>query len=184
MRQPFQKCQSDSPRAARGVSLIITLIMLVVIGLTASAVMRGSISSERVVNNMRSEALAQQYAEAALEYCEAQMNLPTASRVAGLQDGALTTVAVGGATVWDNVASWKGGAAKAVAVPLARLASVDSSFTPKAPECLVERQTLADGSLATVVTARGFSPGYTNDSTTGVTKSGSVVWLQSMLALN
>jgi hypothetical protein len=35
-----------------------------------------------------------------------------------------------------------------------------------------------------VVTARGFSPGYTADATSGVTTAGSVVWLQSMLALN
>jgi hypothetical protein len=52
------------------------------------------------------------------------------------------------------------------------------------PECVVERQGLADGSLAYVITARGFSPGYTADGVSGVTTAGSVVWLQSLVLLD
>lgn len=184
MQHRFPVSSSPALSAERGVSLIITLIMLVIIGLTASAAMRGAISSERVVNNMRAEALAQQYAEAGLEYCESQMNLPSAGRIPALADASLTTVAVGGATKWSVSGTWVGGAASQVVVPLARIESVDSSFTPRQPECFVEYQTLADTRTAVLVTARGFSPDYTADATTGRTLSGSVVWLQSMLALN
>ena len=49
---------------------------------------------------------------------------------------------------------------------------------------MVERQGLADGSLAYVITARGFSPGYAADAVSGVTTAGSVVWLQSTVLLN
>jgi hypothetical protein len=43
---------------------------------------------------------------------------------------------------------------------------------------------MADANVAYVITARGFSPGYTADAVTGRTLSGSVVWLQSMVSLN
>ena len=49
-----------------GVSLIIVLIMLVIIGLTSAAAMRNATSGEKVTNNIRLQNLAQQYAEAAL----------------------------------------------------------------------------------------------------------------------
>jgi type IV pilus assembly protein PilX len=168
----------------RGVSLIITMIMLVIIGLTASAAMRGSISSERVVNNMRAEALAQQYAEAGLAYCESQLNLPTASRIAALQDASLTTVAVGGTPTWQSAGTWVGGASSQIVVPITRVQSVDSSFTPRPPECFVELQLLPDTKTAILITARGFSPDYSADAGSGRTLTGSVVWLQSLLALN
>jgi type IV pilus assembly protein PilX len=167
----------------RGVSLIITLIMLVIIGLTASAAMRGTISSERVVNNMRSEALAQQYAEAALGYCEDQMNLASASRITALQDANLTVVT--GTPSWQITATWVGGAVTRIEVPQARLQSVDSSFVPSVrPQCHVQLQTLPDTRTAVLITSRGFSPDYTANATSGRTLTGSVVWLQSMLALN
>ena len=104
-----------------------------------------------------------------------------------LADANIVTVAVGGATVWGNGASWLGGvgaAASMTNLPESQIKSSDSSFAPsKLPQCMAERQTLADGTFAHVVTARGFSPDYTADSTTGVTTNGSVVWLQSTLLL-
>ncbi len=184
MQHRFSNAFSSAAGSQRGVSLIITLIMLVIIGLTASAAMRGSISSERVVNNMRAEALAQQYAEAALRYCETQMNLPSAARIPQLADASLTTVAVGGSPTWQVSGTWVGGGASQITVPDTWIESVDSSFTPPAPECFVEFQLLPDTRTAVLVTARGFSPDHTADATTGRTLSGSVVWLQSMLALN
>lgn len=166
-----------------GISLIITLIMLVVIGLTASAAMRGAISSERIVNNMRSESVAQQYAEAALKYCEEEMEKPSVSRIPELQDANLTTIT--GVPLWQAPDTWHGGTAKRIVLPVGRIKSVDSSYVPSAlPQCFVEREILPDASTAMVVTGRGFSPDYTADAATGKTKSGSVVWLQSMLALN
>jgi Tfp pilus assembly protein PilX len=68
------------PHSQRGVTLIIALIMVIIIGLTSAAAMRGATSSEKVVNNIRMQNLAQQYAEAALRYCESQLLLADGSR--------------------------------------------------------------------------------------------------------
>jgi type IV pilus assembly protein PilX len=176
--------QHSRRQAQRGVSLIITLIMLVIIGLTAAAAMRSAVSSEKVINNMRAEALAQQYAEVALRYCEQQMELASAGRPASLQDTAITTTAAGATPTWQLTTTWTGGATKMTTIPEAQIKSGDSSFVPtSAPQCFVERQTLADGSNAVVVTARGFSPDYQADGN-GNTVAGSVVWLQSTSAFN
>lgn len=159
--------------------------MLVVIGLTAAASMRGAISSEKVVNNLRLEALAQQYAEMALKYCESQIALDSADRVAALRDDALTpTVAISAAS-WQQTTTWLT-AGNAAVVPSALVSNAaDSSFVPpRLPECLVDRVSLASGAVSYVVTARGFSPGYAADATTGRTTSGAVVWLQSIVATN
>lgn len=169
----------------KGVALIIVLIMMVIIGLTASASMRGAATSEKMVNNMRSEMVAQQYAEAALVFCETEMNKASASRVSALQDSKITTVAVAGTALWSSTSTWVGGATKKYDIPVTKLKSTDSSVTSvPSPQCVVERQTLPDAKTAVIITARGFSPDYTSDSTTGATTAGSVVWLQSYLALN
>jgi len=174
-----------------GVSLIIVLIMLVIIGLTSAAAMRNATSGEKVSNNIRLQNLAQQYAEAALRYCEAEMLKVDADRVATLAEAKITTTVLGtadAATGWGQAASWTGAGgitATKTTLPEGRVKSQDSSFRPsRLPECVVERQGLADGSLAYVITARGFSPGYTADAVSGVTTAGSVVWLQSTVLLD
>lgn len=180
-----------APRAQAGVSLIIVLIMLVIIGLTSAAAMRNATSGEKLTNNIRLQNLAQQYAEAALRYCEAEMIKADADRVATLAEANISTTPVGtadAATGWGQAASWTGAggiAATKTTLPEAWVRSQDSSFRPsRLPECVVERQGLADGSLAYVITARGFSPGYTADGVSGVTTAGSVVWLQSLVLLD
>lgn len=183
-------------RDQSGVSLIIVMIMVVIIGLTSAAAIRSATSGEKLTNNIRMQNLAQQYAEAGLRYCEAQLSLANAdpARVATLKDAQIpvTAYVVGQPTFqtaphWENVLTWTGvGGASATRtnVPQANLKSVDSSITPSTlPQCAVERQGLppAGATNALVITARGFSPDYTADAITGVTKTGSVVWLQSVL---
>ena len=76
--------------AQNGVSLIIVLIMLAVIALMSAATLRNASSNERVSNNFRMQVLAQQYAEAALRYCEAQLTLADTSRVDALREANLS----------------------------------------------------------------------------------------------
>ncbi len=176
-----------------GVSLIIVLIMLVVIGLTSAAAIRNATSGEKVTNNIRLQNLAQQYAEAALRYCEAELikpddvAAPTGRLGTPLVEANIITVAAGAATGWEQTASWigtGGASASKTTLPQLQIKSSDSSFKPsKLPECVAEKQTMADGNLAYVITARGFSPDYTFDTTTGKTTGGSVVWLQSTVNL-
>lgn len=174
-----------------GVSLIIVLVMLVVIGMTSAAAIRNATSGEQATNNIRLQNLAQQYADAALRYCETELAKADVDRVASLSEVTLSDTPSGAAdaaTGWGQAASWTGGggiAASRTVVPEARVKSQDSAFRPaRLPECVVERQVLADGNRAYVVTARGFSPGYVADPATGATVAGSVVWLQSIVLLN
>ena len=177
----------------KGISLIIVLLLMVVIGLTAASAMRGATSSQRVTNNVRMDVVAQQYAEAALRYCEAQLQLADAARVNSLKVAVIPTVdmTVTGTTgAWQNTNSWTGGvnaggaAATRTSLGASLYSSASSSYLPaKAPECVVESQTLGSPTFTvTVVTARGFSPDYRAD-VNGNTVNGAVVWLQSILNL-
>jgi Tfp pilus assembly protein PilX len=181
-------------RSQTGVSLIIVLIMLVIIGLTSAAAIRNATSGEKVTNNIRLQNLAQQYAEAALRYCEAEMQKDPAvapaagGRVASLVNANIITVPVGGQTGWEQPVTWIGvGGASASMTVLsdAQVKSVDSAFKPsRLPECVVEKQQLADlVNYSYVITARGFSTDYASDAATGKTTNGSVVWLQSTILL-
>lgn len=197
----FTASASTTPQ--KGISLIIVLLLLVVIGLTAASAMRGATSSQQVTNNVRMDIVAQQYAEAALRYCESQLQIPDSNvaplpvRVNSLRAAVIPVVdmtidppPLGGA--WEDRVSWTGavnaGAAAATRTVLdaSQYSSAISSYLPaKAPECVVEIQTLGIAPATftvTVVTARGFSPDYRADNA-GDTISGSVVWLQSILNL-
>jgi type IV pilus assembly protein PilX len=183
----------------KGISLIIVLILLVVIGLTAASAMRGATSSQRVTNNVRMDVVAQQYAEAALRYCEAQLQIPDGNvaplpvRVNSLRAAVIPAVDMtiaGAAGAWENTVSWTGAvnaggaAATRTALNASQYSSASSSYLPaKAPECVAETQTLGSPTFTvTVVTARGFSPDYQADGA-GNTTHGAVVWLQSILNL-
>lgn len=184
---------------SRGVSLVIVLIMMVIIGLTAASAMRNATSNERATNNQRLDNVAQQYAEVALRYCEGQLQLQSAQRVATLRDGVIPTVPLGptATAAWEMPSTWTGvpGANAADAsvtrtsVPAPYLSSGNASWipvagSPQVPECVVEIQSLPAPSTLTytLVTARGFSPDYSRGGN-GQTTSGAVVWLQSILNL-
>lgn len=188
------RCKPVLTSHQKGISLIVVLMLIVVIGLMAAASMRSATSSQRVTNNVRMDNMAQQYAESALRYCEAQLQIPEANvaplptRVNSLRAAAIPAIdmtltnAVG---AWENPVSWTGdvtaGAAAATRTALTD-AQYGTSATPaRAPECVVETQTLGSPAFTvTVVTARGFSSDYRADAN-GKTTRGAVVWLQSIL---
>jgi len=178
-----------SLRRQNGISLIIVMIMVVIIGLTSAAAIRNATSGERATNNIRLQNLAQQYAEAALRYCEAQVMKPDADRVATLKEAAILPAipVYAAASLWDQTVTWTGSggaSASRTSLPQSQIKSSASSVTPTTmPQCVAERQKMAGGEVVYVVTARGFSPGYTANSSTGATTNGSVVWLQSTLLL-
>jgi Tfp pilus assembly protein PilX len=163
-----------------GASLIIVLILLGVIALTSAATLRNASSNERVSNNFRMHVLAQQYAEAALRYCEMQLTQADGSRVATLKESNLVDNSAPPA--WRQRAAWTGSgsaAASRTTVPEAFVVSSSSAFKPsQLPECVVEKKAV-DGGNVYVITARGFSSDYMADGR-GFTVSGSVVWLQTL----
>jgi Tfp pilus assembly protein PilX len=176
----------------RGASLIIVLVLLVVIGLTSAASLRNASSNERVSHNFRMHWLAEQYAEAALRYCQSQLLLADEQRVSSLQEAALLPINAG-APGWANPQTWSGSGgafASLTSVAQSFIESSDSAFVPqRLPQCVVERQALpllqngvSVGSADVyVITARGFSPDY-RESLPGA-RSGAVVWLQSRLSV-
>ena len=177
---------------SQGASLIIVLVMLVVIGLTSAASLRNASSNERVSHNFRMHWLAEQYAEAALRYCQSQLLLADAQRVSSLQEAAQMPINAS-APGWANPQTWSGSGgafASLTSVAQAFVESSDSAFVPqRLPQCVVERQALpllqngvSVGSADVyVITARGFSPDY-RESLPGA-RSGAVVWLQCRLSV-
>ncbi|MCO5975945.1 pilus assembly PilX family protein [Ideonella oryzae] len=175
-------------RVQRGVVLIVALVMLAIIALMSVSVMRASLASDLIVNNVRAQSLAQQSAELALRYCERQANADVQSGRAAFILPALDDddgdPANGRPTRWNTFSNWFGGSAVAVTVPDAVVVSVDSPVKPPNPQCLPEYTVLNDGTTTIVlITARGFSPDHRQD-VIGRTLAGSVVWLQSMLRFN
>lgn len=188
-----------------GVSLIIVLIMVLIIGLTSAAAIRSATSSEKVTLAIRSEKLTQQYADAALKYCESELALADTdpNRDASLKEAmidATTAAAVGaGQEAWEQAGSWNsanagaGLASSLTTIGVSYFKSTDSSYFPSStylPQCLVEKVNYpvipatvpATTKTGYMVTARGFSPDYKakND---GTTDYGSVVWVQSLIFL-
>lgn len=159
---------------------MVALVMLVVISLMAVSAMRGALTADLVAGNARSQALAEQAAEVALRYCERQVQ----ANATGFTIQAAPATA--GTTNWNTFTKWFGSGTRVSVSPTAAiLASTNSSFiASKAPECMAENAVLADGTAVILVTARGFSPDYSEDSSTGRATGGAVVWLQSTLFTN
>ena len=155
---------------ARGMTLIIAMVMLVVIGLASVAMMRNALGSDQGATGTRSQAQALQYAQAALRWCEMRW-----------QAGAATPAVLPAASTphWSDPAAWRGPGAAAQALSAADLGSgAGSRFPAVAPRCLAEERALTDGT-AIVTTARGQSLDYSEDAR-GHVLSGSAVWVQSI----
>lgn len=174
--------------AQRGAVLIVALVMLMVIALMSVSVLRGSLTSDLIANDMRAQSLAQQSAELALRYCERRAAADIEAGAAGFVLPALDDddgdASNGRPVRWNTFSNWFGGGLAAVSLPDAVLLSAESPVRPPSPQCLAEYAYLDDGSTqAVLVTARGFSPDYRQD-TVGRTTAGAAVWLQSVLKFN
>lgn len=166
-------------RRQRGVTLIIAMIVLIVIGLTSAAVMRGALVSDQVANNTRSQTLASEAADVALRYCERQLS--AAGCAAGV--ACLAAPVAGAQAAWEKADTWYANSKTGASVNVVPAAVVNSAgikttlfSNDTLPQCVVELSPL--GATTYVVTARGFSPDHQMDAN-GHTKSGSSVWVQS-----
>ena len=152
---------------ARGISLIIAMLMLVIIGIMSVAVMRSVTSTDQVSTANRVQTQANQAAQMALRFCENQ--LVSQTRV--------STVPTQVPPAWTVKANWTtGGTNMAYTLQPSDIQGGDVNFPAVPPQCLNE-VSAKDPSVYTV-TARGFSADYTHDANFA-TVTGSVVWLQS-----
>jgi len=175
----------ERPRSDNGIALVVVLVLLVVMGLAASVAMRGAITHEKVINNIRLEASAQAHAEIALRFCEGQLLLGPANREAALQNAENLPALPAGGQRWTDFQAWA--AARRGFSATAALHRLDPNLVAgaPAPECLVERMALNPGNdKVWVVTARGFSHDYREDVADSRILSGSVVWLQSFIHID
>lgn len=167
-------------RQQSGVVLIVALVMLVIIGLASAAIMRNALTGDTVSDNIRRQAHALQAAQAALRYCEGEVQRAPAAN-------ALPAPAAGvDAEDWRTFSNWlkqfpTEGAPKVVPAAFLTAGDTNRNIPKKLPQCMAQFRTLGSGQVI-VVTARGFSENYEAD-TSGRTQAGAVVWLQSIIQL-
>ena len=152
-------------KSQHGVVLIIALIVLVVISLLAVTSIRNASSTISVSGNVRTTELATQAAEIALQHCERSV-LQILTDNAGNTDDYVTTFTDDDIlseatppnwqkpTMWDDTSS-----NKVYPLPLIMVNQTGMVTTYKrAPECMVERMTLAT-TVAKAVPAVPAGPG-------------------------
>ncbi|MET0382541.1 MAG: hypothetical protein ABW032_03875 [Burkholderiaceae bacterium] len=157
----------------RGLSLIIAMLMLAVIGIASATVMRNATSADHVAMNNRLLTQANQYAQVALRFCEGQLLLPAAARQ-------VTPLAPQTPAAWTIPSGWTGVGPGTAHTLTAH--DISSPVLPRvAPQCLIEGTALAN---VYTVTARGFSPDFRAEPATSATRSGSAVWMQSIVLID
>ena len=181
-------------RAERGVVLVLTLILLVVISLLSVTTMRNVGSAEITASNVRTTELATQSAEIALRHCEASVlkHMTLAAGAASTYQTTFTSANVLPARDpprWQDQTNWDGSSNAVFVVPLNLLNQADMAITTyKRPaECMVEQLPVVPGDDPVsffVITARGFGPEV--PAVVGPVRprpAGSEVWLQSVIKL-
>lgn len=133
----------------RGVILIISLVMLIVVSLLALSSMHNAVSSEAVAGNARTTVLASQAAEIVLRHCEASVlkiktrangdttssdaNYSTTFVAANIQPAKTTPQ-------WTSPATWDSSSSAIFVAPLSLVNQTDLPMTTykRPPECMVE----------------------------------------------
>lgn len=172
-----------------GVLLVVVLIMLAVLSILASVSIRGASSSEQVANQARLKNLAQQAAEAALRFCETQVQANAIDNTKGFAPQAAP---VGAPLVysWQTMGNWDDiDSATNPFVATGNLKVVNftasgdtgsATYFKRSPECMSQYMTVANTKLF-VTTARGFGPDV--GAKDGKAPIGTEVWLQSVVTL-
>ena len=131
-------------RAQRGVTLIITLVMLVLITLVGVASIRNSTMDEKMAGNSRDRDKAFQAAEAAVQSCLGKLKDET---YAGTP---LTPTAAGTTPNWEVTVNWSNG--NSVEVDLGTAAKLAAQ-----PRCMYEALGAGTGSYRVTGRAVGAS---------------------------
>lgn len=184
---------AGSPRE-RGVVLIVTLILLVVLSLLGTFAIRNATQSERSVNGIRLAEVAREAAETALRFCEqvaifdgdGQDYTPYGST--GMRAKIIATT-IG--SEFDPKAEWRKSVSwtdsNAIKVPPAYFtnggANSDAQPLRTEPRCVIQKiQTHGTPTLTGyLITARGFANNAEFDGSTGKSTLGAEAWLQSVL---
>lgn len=184
-------------RRERGVVLVITLILIVILSLLGTFAIRNATQSERSINGIRSAEVAREAAETALRFCEQVAIFDgdgkdyTEYSTTGLR-GKIITTTIGSeadtAAAWRTSSNWTG--SNAISVPSAYYkkstggtADTDALQLTTAPRCLIQKiETTSTPKLTGyLITARGFANNAAFDTSTGKSTQGAESWMQSVL---
>ena len=181
---------SNPKRGQRGVVLVVTLILLVVISLLSAMTLRTAINTEAISSGPRVMVMGHQAAELALKYCEEAtvqliQSAVTLPSVPTIQDYPALASAI---PKWQDLDNWDPGRVGVFVVPASALNQAGPYVSyNRLPECVVESLPMANADNSTntstsfVVTARGFGPEVASGT---ARPTGAEVWLQSTIALN
>ena len=174
----------------QGYTLIIAIVLMLVMAFAAVAAIQTSGMDASINNQTLSRAQALQAAKGAINHCRTQL-LTDKTLVKVIADTGVDGVS------WMNSASWEPSNTNLNTlntVPIfSTVQTSQIASTAPPPVCLIENVTTftQDSSgpdpagnnkdlVAYKITARGYSPNYTQDGS-GTQLSGSQVWLQSVV---
>lgn len=190
-----------SPRAQRGVVLIIALVLLVVISLLAVSSLRSAGFSESMAGNVRTTQLATEAAEIALRHCESSIlkiqknafgDTTSAEATYSTTFNSANILPATTPPIWQNMTMWDGSSTAVYVLPASLLnQSLLITTYKRFPECMVQLLPLmVEGNpevktnSSFVITARGFGPEVAAlVGSTRVRPVGVEVWLQSHIEL-
>lgn len=183
-------------QAQRGVVLIITLILVVILSLLGTFAIRNATQTERSINGIRSAEVAREAAETALRFCEQVAIFDgdgkdyTEYGQTGLRAKIIgTTIASesDGQAAWRTEANWVDGS-NVITVPAAYYkkdiaGNTEAAQLQIAPRCLIQKiETTSTPKLTGyLITGRGFANNANFTSSTGKTNRGAESWMQSVL---
>ena len=181
----------------RGVVLVITLILVVILSLLGTVAIRNATQTERSINGVRTSQVAQEAAETALRFCEQIVLFSDEGKpyeeygTTGLTEKVITTTISSEQdtnAAWRTAGNWVG--ANAIVVPdhyfkKYKSAAIDSDATALtvAPRCMIQKiqNTNTPPLVGYLITARGFANNAKFDSDTGKITYGAESWMQSVL---
>ena len=184
-------------RRERGVVLVITLILVVILSLLGTFAIRNATQSERSINGIRSAEVAREAAETALRFCEQVAIFDGNNQdygeygTSGLRSKIITaTIAseADTAAAWRTSAGWTGN--NVISVPAGYYKKTtggspdtDALQLTTAPRCLIQKiETTSTPKLTGyLITARGFANNAVFDTSTGKSTQGAESWMQSVL---
>lgn len=195
LRAPFRRSLRRSIRQ-RGVVLLITLVLIVVMSLLGTFAIRNATQSERSINAMRSAEVAREAAETALRFCEQVAMFDAADKnytefgSTGMRERIIASPAIASeadtSAAWRSADSWKGN--KAIEVPdsyfkKTGITTDDASQLKTAPRCLIQKiaSTAMPQLTGYLITARGFANDANFNPDTGKSTQGAEAWMQSVL---
>ena len=185
--------RSSGRQRQRGVVLVLTLILVVILSLLGTFAIRNSTQTERSINGIRSAEVAREAAETALRFCEQVAifdgdgkNYTEYGTGPDNLRGKIIATAI--ASEADNNAAWRTEAnwidgSNAIKVPDAYFKTGAETDLKTSPRCLIQKlETTSTPKLSGyLITARGFANNALFAPETGKSSQGAESWMQSVL---